>query len=340
MLRYSMFPRLVLLVVALAFCQAASGATVRKIMKKKKVVIISGGKKAGLKKKEEVCFYDKKGVKVTCGKVVKVKSKIAYVKVKKNIKKIRKGYTTEDPSKAKALAKDLLQEDYTFAARILYPAAVFTPNTFNKVSYLAPAAGSTPATLWDSSEAISQALLGAALEGDLGKLRLKFAFRFRYFRPHLIQTDYDPDALEQYVDNEISATAIGGYVDYYFKFGSFRVGLGIDADMATVSFTATQKEDLATDTANILFTTTSSTTIVSVRIPLEFEFTFGKAGVLFGAVPMVPLVALGTSFADPAANDPNTTSLSVDPAVDLETSLGHGKASFGLDVIAGFQFAF
>jgi hypothetical protein len=344
-----------LTVGAVGFCALANGATVTDVKKKKKTATMDAGTDDGFNKGVSVCFLDENGVKIGCTKIFEATAETSTVKLTpKLLRKVKKGVTAELQSAAGSTAaagadKALNRTNLKF----LYILTPVPPAKYNKVLYLTPEQTQTSAeSLWKKAEDSGISFLGGGLEFELGigqKMSIAFGGRYRLYRDFLAESDYvttDVASSDVFAQTTIKATSVGGWFDYYFlQMGSapfyFRLAAGLDFDNSKISLTTNKQGDTAEIAVEPLAKASSSLTLLSLRLGMQFNFFFKPIGLAFGLYPVVPLAAFGQAYSA-TITDANSSKLanSLKADEDLKTALGHTKSSFGLEVATGLYFAF
>lgn len=326
---------IILVLLGMWLSSAAFGASVTNVNKKKRLVTIDSGKSDGLQKGDRVCFYGPSGEKIGCGKIRSVKKSSSKIKMsKKKIKKIDVGMEATPGADGGGGGGSSLSK-----LKFVYILSPMMTTNYQKLSYFRPIDG-TEETLWEPTGPQSNSFLGFGAEFELGLSggsSIGIGGRMKYFREFSAQADY-AETENPYAETSIAASAMGFWLDYYFlNFGSIRMGTGLDVDMSTVSFAAAQKTDDGEE--NLIAQATSKLTTMSLRTLLVYDAYLDPVGLSFGVNFLLPLSASGGTVTE--VTDENATKLpNVDPDEDLAFSLGHKKASFGLEVIIGTYIAF
>jgi hypothetical protein len=341
---------LIYIVAFIFFSLPCWGAKVTKVVKKKRLVWISEGKKHGLKKNKKICFYKKSGKKVGCGKIKKLKSSKAAVKVsKKRIKKIKKGYTTKKTKKGKRIAsKKEPSTKKSFGIFLGYSAGGMAPTVSNNIYYISTEKEKDK-TLWET-DADSSALVFGKLHFINVEANFSFgvaiglnfgAMPYSHFAPN--EKQLTPAENIATTSNK-STSNMSFYIDYYaLNLSGLEVGAGVDYHMNASSLEVTDNKD------TVLFNQTASLSVISVRIPLRYK------------IPLSPSMgfALGASIAIPVAGDPVFAELETTDspvagtfkkethkaklggtliADDLTTSWGYKKSSLAANVFVKFYY--
>jgi hypothetical protein len=318
------------------FSQALAGATIVKMSGKKQVVLIDAGETEGFSKGKRVCFFDKSQQPLPCGKIIKSEAHQAYVHMnRKNIRTLRKGFTATLQSKERN--KETNKE--TKPARrwgvsvsatpwISTPFRVVVPN------YVAPAVGvKTVGSLWAAKETISSSLVSGAVEFYLSSLHLRTGARYLMFPSvAVLQSNYDSKDPKTYVERTFSGSAFG-----LFRTGGFSLGAGLDVNQSRISVQVQAKNDGKTLDKSI-FEITSSLTVVSLYIPVRYEYALFHSpfSLALGGDFLLPLFATGT----PQVTEADTVNGSkvADTSSDAGAVLAHKKNSFGLALILGLTY--
>ncbi|MEZ4742857.1 MAG: hypothetical protein R3B45_10490 [Bdellovibrionota bacterium] len=339
-------------------------ATVSKTKKKKRIVYINLGKNSGIKKGMKVCFKDADGNEIVCDKVVKVLKKVSIVKIKdkKKFKKIKKG-TEAAVDEIASLDKETSSESNSteeesqsqndanskfLAFRLLYTPEFIAQSAYNEMYYLPPRDGQVESTLWEKGDRNKMSLLSLTFETELLRWNIAAGLRYRAHQDFPASADYAINDSDVYVDILLKSSAFGIYFDYYFlkpkiNTSGFRIGSGLDIDMSKVTYVA--KEISTTDESNAekeIYSLRSNRTIMSLRIPIQYELNISTFGVNGGLNLLVPLYATDTEQTA-SINDTNISeyekgndaSNKTAAEEDLNTSLNHNKSSFGLELIFG-----
>jgi hypothetical protein len=365
------------LLLATALAPTALAGTVKS--KKKDSVIVEMDDGEAVEKDGGVCFFGDGDKKVGCGVVTKVKGLKALVKVtnKKALKKITEGMSAKpgdapadagadtaasegEPAAKGAKGKSKgrkggdaetkeakSSKKVPFRVWAGYTPGIATPATYNKIQYEATAA---PDTAWKSEGAVNQALFGFSLQVGIpvGSMSFNPGFRYRTYRPSLIDTDLTPGTLVPYITTEQSATALALFFDFQLlriPFGSsFGMNLtsGLDYDMSTVTLKSTVKTEDGAKSGDPFAKGTSKLNVVSLRAGAGFDLLFLKSfGAFFNLNLLIPLVELGKSFSGGFEGDPaQAPKLANDPSDDMKAALGHKKNGLGIDVVLGAMLAF
>jgi hypothetical protein len=368
--------KIMTLLVAATLAPPALAGSVKS--KKKDSVIVEMDEGEAVEKGASVCFFTDAEKKIACGVATKVKGLKAMVKItsKKAFKKIVEG-TVAKPGEAAAeeggsetaaaegeegatkpakgakgkagkMAKDAsAAKKSPFRVWAGYTPGIATPAAYNKVQYEATGA---PDTAWKSEGTVSQALFGFGLQLGIpvGSYSFNPGFRYRTYRPSLIDTDLTSGTLVPYVTTEQSATAMAMFFDFQFMripFGqTFAMNLtsGLDYDMSTVTLKSTIKKEDGATSGDPFAKATSKLNVVSLRAGAGFDLMFLKSfGAFFNLNLLVPLVELGKSFSGGFEGDPaQAPKLSTDPSDDMKAAIGHKKNSLGIDVVVGAVLAF
>ena len=114
--------------------------------------------------------------------------------------------------------------------------------------------------------------------------------------------------------------------------------------MSTIALTITNKNDNAADLDEEIYSLKSDLTVISLRLPVVYDMSFGGFGINVGLNLLIP-VAGDAPTSSTTITDANTTNYVLedkDAAAqeDLIASLGHLKSGFGAEVVMGMYFAF
>lgn len=369
---------IILFIAILIPTKAVEAAKVKAINKKKGLIKIDEGKLNGFIKKAKVCVFNKKGKKIACGRVRKANKKSAYVKIsKKRIKRVKKGYdvrlkTPKIPTIAGEDAAIIAAiSDHRTNIKLAWLVSVLTPAVYNKLTYLPPyeknesdvyTIQSSADSIWKNEDSSSLSILGFVLESEFSvgdSAAMSVGLRYRAYRPFVAQADYIPktENLDQFIETEQEATAIGFYADYTYldiALGDaifWRNAVGLDIDMSTQTFKATHKvapedgKDPSGEELGEIAKATTKLTIASLRLGTNFNWmVFEPVGAILGLNLLVPLATFAESYSG-EVSDPHVVSnevlgSGVDGKDDLKEAINHTKASFGAEVILGAYFAF
>lgn len=340
------FKKLSIAMLYLLFYQDLYAASVKKVLKKRRIVIINVGKNEGITKGTKVCFLKDSGKKVACGRVRKVKSKISVVKVsKKRIRRIKRGmeasYETGNSGTKVASSSSNLSNKKT-QVQVFYLITPMAPSTFKKLNYSEPQSGAE--TMWESSGDVGSAYLGLGANvifSMFGKT-IGAGARMRTYTSQKAEGYYQENTPSQYALTELEASSVGFWMDYYYfdtKMSMFlvKVAAGIDIDMTTVDLTSTQGDDNTSDN-NPIASATSKATTLSIRNLVNIYMDLGGFGV--GTMVNFLLPLYSTSSFSGSVEDPNSSNLGVEPVDDLDVSLDHKKAAFGLELMLHGYYSF
>lgn len=337
---------------SLAF-NTAHAATIKKIIKKK-YFLIDEGPAEGFKKSAKVCVYDGEK-KIACGKVVKSKGKKSIIRVSKSkTKLVKKGFTVnlykkKSTSSDAPLAKNSdKKESRKFALSAGYSLTAASPSAYNINSYIPPYDESGQAqkynTLWkkETSDASSLIGFGGTFDYYFGGSKLGAGARYRVHQPRIIESNYDIS--EDFLNSNISASALGFWLDYYFKllnFGSFSIsaGAGGDIDISDVVITI-DKESADGSTSETYYEITSSLSTISLRLALEAELAIGFYGFRLNTNVLIPVTANPTFSAE--ISDPQVENYTdgINATDDFEETLAHRKQSYGLEILMSTYISF
>ncbi|MFK7873142.1 MAG: hypothetical protein AB8C84_08215 [Oligoflexales bacterium] len=297
-------------------------------------------KKNGKKKRKKKRKKKKKEKRIACGTIVKVDLKKNTVRVKvgkKKIKKVKKNMIArlKGAGRAGALAYDHGLKFYWL------PYAASTVS-YNRLVYTIPSGTETAReNLWDIQGNTSQGLVGGGFEYVMMSWNLGFGAKFKQDLEWVSETDYDRADKTQYVSHLQSSTAVGGWLVYYLMNNDFKLGLGVDYESAT----ATLKSIWTNDTKSFettLYEITSPLSVVSLRVPMQYDIYVDPLGISIGVHGIVPLSVSGSpSVSVSDLNGSNTSIYSgSDVEADIIESLAHKKSSFGVDIVLGIFFGF
>jgi hypothetical protein len=288
--------------VLLLVSNLSQAAIVKKISKKKRLIWIDSGKKDGIKKKQKICFFNQKGKKRACGKVVKVKNKTSIVKIsKKNIKKVKKGYsTTKDPSTAEADSGTSALSDIRLS---LGAVSALIPASTADTIYYNPKTNEKPVSLWELEKAGS--LLNILnfqfnLEAYFSSLNIAVGTNLRFWEMHFSSQIDLPVNTIAYSSLSSSASFLELYADYFFlNTGSISIGAGLGFALESFSFIANKDEQP-------LHTLSGSAIIISLRVPILYTMPLGGLDLSIGTILGVPYAMTSMSPIE-SVSDPNLT---------------------------------
>jgi hypothetical protein len=296
------------------------------------------------------CFFDKKGEMVQCGKVIRHKSK----KEKYKLREFRK------PSEERKLTPELGAPGGGSAggARMwaLYNPAIITPVSYNRLVYADNEPQDLRGTLWSPKETIEEGYFSFGMQVSIPlskSLSLLPGFRYRVMSAFEGESNYDEATIfeendeggfrQQQVFSSISqkASSLGFWLDVEYlrlKFGKdaslFLTG-GADLDLSTLDFRAIRVDEGEELPTTVLAEGTSETTIFSLRTGVGFDYlVYNSFGLHTGINMLIPIYATDPTF-EGEVNDFNTEFLETDPQEDLQSQLGHGKSSFGIEITFG-----
>ena len=326
-----------LIMMNLGLSYAAHGATVLKFSKKLRSVIIDEGSDSGIAKKDKICFYHNNKAR-GCGRVTKVKSNKAYVKVgKKTIRRIKKGME----ARPKGGSGGGVAGGQGTNIKLAYILGMMSPAVYQNLSYKTPE-GAAATTLWEQSEKSQFAPLGFGLELGLDMFgQMAVGFRSSTYTPFKAESDYDTTG--RFAETVTSASSVGLWFDYYFMSMEMmglnvNIGAGLDIDNSSVTFESNQKTDDGSEN-NPLATATSKAMVISIRIPIAISLPLGP--IALGASPIFFLPASASASFSGEVTDANAASLDgTTGEADLETALGHTKNGFGLQMMFSAAYAF
>jgi len=327
-------------------------------------------------KGDTYCIIGPKKKPVDCGKVVKIKGKVAVIALASGAKigKIKKGMVAKNSgggssvagagapddvgdSAAAPTAKSKAKNDVRSSGSspkgaplrlwLLADPAPASPFTYKQITYKAPDGTATPSTLWAPGKAPGLAIFsfGGQIGIPIGSSAINLGARMRTFSPpSSVDTDYTVGVANPYANTAVSAKSFGGWMDYQLMHKAISPTLffnflpGLDLDYSTVSVTATKKNDNAPDSGSIV-TATSKLMVVSLRLGANVDVFFGKSfGLTIGGTALIPLAPLSPAL---TASFPTGEERGLaDPVTDLKTALGHKKNSIGLEALAAVFFAF
>lgn len=337
--------KLIYLIVLLLLSNSAYTAEVKKRLKKKRIMI-SEGKDSGFKKGVKVCIY-KDDEQVACGKVIKAKSKSAYVKIKKSkdFKKIKKGMEAKIDGDKGDDKKEGISPKVAGATNIKlgYILTPITPGIFNVPSYSDPQE-TTVNTLWSADQVSSLSIFGITAEFGfgIGSSKAVIGVRSREYKSFSVATDYTSDS-SNFAETSISGISVGGYFDFNYliwNLGSMTVdfGNGLDLDNTTVSLQTSHRDDADT-IDNSLYTLESILQTVSLRTNLNINLFLDPLGIQIGTTLLIPL---SSAVSDTIiTSDTNNTYLSeLTAEQDIRQAVDHRQGSVGLELNFSAYIAF
>lgn len=330
--------------LAPAFCLifyytgAAQAATVKAKSSKSQAILIELSPEESIVKGDEICFFTKSAKQVGCGKVTSIKGKRARVRVKRKVfSRVRKGMGAQTFGYADG---DILgsgssgggsKSSANKPMRIYgFGLLAMTPFTHQNLLY-----DRGIETLWDPGKTASALAMGAGFEVAIpvGSFAIIPGFRYQLERSQTIESDYGTTS-NPYSVNTVKSSAMGVWADFEFwttNWGGLMFGAasGLDIDMSKVTFAMNTKDENTGITTDIA-SASSSLNVISLRLSTRMDYMFTKSfGVNFTPTILIPITEMGKKFSG-EVNDPNAPA-TVDVATDLETSLGHKKASFGFN---------
>ena len=344
------------------FASGAYSATVTAVRTEKGIVKIDEGVAGGFKKGVKICFFNEDKKRLGCAKVAKSTPDYSLIRIKskKLLARIKKGMTAELQNGAGVEASGEVtvaegSSDFRNNLKLGYLFTAITPTKFNKLTYKAPSSASASGldSLWEAESVTSRSLFSVIAEGEFGigaSIALAIGLRYRMFGAYEATSDYntDPTLIEKYVALEQESSSVGIYSDFNFLSIAFtpsfiwNLSSGIDIDMPSVDFKATQKSDAGSDSVDIA-SYKSSMTLLSLRLGTDLTYVLSPIGLI---IPGITLVVPLTSFGDKESatvNDPQAAMLSAGQEggkADLIKSVGHVKNSFALEVLLGASIIF
>ena len=340
-----------------------SAASIKALSKAKSLVQIDEGSDSGLKKGTEVCFGDKKTKTNPCGTVTGLKKNTAVVKLsnESDFGKLKKGMQANYEASSVKIADEGATNSGPLAGahrrniELMQITTLMHAFTANKLGYSAPpaAASGTTSSLWNATGTPDYSIIGFGLKGEFPigkKFSVSVGGRMAMIRGFSsIDSYYNTGTTAvspEYVETSQTFSSMGLWSDFFFldlALGSkfiLRAGAGLDLDMSTVAFSATQKDERAAQATQGEFAKAeSSLKTVSLRIPLAAHLFLKPIGLSLSPVVAVPLMASASSTA--SSTDTNSSRLNgANAADDLKTSLGHKKNSFAFMLQAGAYWAF
>ncbi|MFK7823811.1 MAG: hypothetical protein AB8G05_06635 [Oligoflexales bacterium] len=350
--------------ILIAIDAFANTARVKRILTKKKLVLINAGREDGLKTGSKICFY-RGSKKIACGQVNRIRPKKALIKVKK-IKKIKQGYLakfklkmkkkrynkssrnyrTESVSRSRYSNQETGKSNYDYAFRALYLPyiAPLTPASYNLLTYDGAHTERGGESLWRSEGLYSEGqnssiFLSGGAEFELRNLGIRLGAHYKSYQTFRAESDYDATQPNIYMFTSLSAEAMGGYLEYAFRFSSFSFGLGVDIDATTLSLVGTRLDDYLEIPDEDIYILDGSTNIVSLRIPIRWDPYFDPVGLSIGLNVMIPLTALGTEQTL-YQNDLTNGGKVLNVEDDVLTSLKFDKGTIALEFAVGAYVGF
>ena len=367
-----------ILIVTCLLGAPVQAASVRATSPAKNMVALDVGDGETVAKGDTYCVVGPKKKPIECGKVVKIKGKVAIIALASSAKigKIKKGMAaknsggdsddtaagggdsddasdsaaaahTKSKSKGEARSGGGAPKGTPFRLWLLADPAPASPFTYKQITYKAPDGTATPSTLWAPGKAPGLALfsVGGQIGIPIGKSAINLGARMRTFSPpSSVDTDYTVGVQNPYANTAVSAKSFGGWMDFQLMHKAMTSNLffnflpGLDLDYSTVSVTATKKNDNGPDSGSIV-TATSKLMVVSLRLGANIDVFFGKSfGLTIGGTALIPLAPLSPAL---TASFPTGEDRGLaDPVTDLKTALGHKKNSLGLEALAAVFVAF
>lgn len=338
-----------MLFLSLGLYSSLEAAVVVKKFRKKKnhLVRIDTGKLNGFVKGIRICFYNDKGKKRGCGKIVRSKNNSSIVKVSKKTYRRIKVAMEAQPDEAGTVAGAVSSSSSGGINSNFKAFYAFTPVTvtkYNKVSYEAPPATSDPvSTLWAKSEDSGPQQIGAGMEVEFGfnqSFSLAVGFRFKLFREFIVDSDYSTTNDVLYAATNIKGTSIGFWTDFYYLNMQLSPGFylrmpaGLDFEKTDVTSISDRLVDDGSEDEFNIVDAKSSVTVVSVRAGAHFAYVINPIGFSFGLNLFIPATTLSSSISGSTFPDPNEARLeSADIIDDLDTSLELGANSFGAEIL-------
>lgn len=349
-----------LLFTCLFLTKLGAAATVTSINTAKKIIKIDEGVAGGFDKGAKVCFLNEANKKVGCARVGKSTPTHALIRIKsdKLLGKIQKGMAVELASgTAEVGTGEVTVAESTYDARhnfkLAYILTAMTPTKFNKLTYAAPttASASGLGSLWKKDSVTSMSLFAVVAEGEFGigeSLSMAIGLRYRMFGAYEAVSDYntDPTLIEKFVSIEQKSSAIGFYTDFGLLNVAFtpsfhwKLTSGLDIDMPSVDFKATQKNESGTESVSIA-TYKSSMTLASLRLGTAFTFVISPVGLIIpGLNVVVPLAVFGAKESAEVADPQESMLSSKNGEDDLKKSIAHTKNSVALEILLGTSIIF
>ena len=170
--------------------------------------------------------------------------------------------------------------------------------------------------------------------------------RYRTSEIGKIQGDYIVAAGfgNNYVDNLSEKTDFGLYLDYGFLHSQlststvFAMSSGLDIASETLTLTTTR------DDGSKLMELSSALSVVSLRLGSQLKFHIvDPLGISFGLNLLVPIFGTDAKQSIKTNSDPQTIGRVGDQDAiekDVQTALGHGKSSFGVEIVISSYFSF
>ena len=333
------------------YCSNSFAAQIKKIRKKKGIVVISGGRNEGISKGMTICFYDDEK-KIACGKVRKVKAKIANVKVKKSkIKKIKKGFSAEivDSLLArKGSKKKGKTAKSVYEARLLHLPYVLssTQTSYDLLFYNGDRASpDSGEPLWNSDGPYGSANQSAitmsfGVEFEMKHLGLRVGARYKTFQTYEFDSDFNAFDDFLFVTTTTSATALGFYWDYGFEiFPDISTGLGMDFDNTEISIDATRFNE-NTNEVLLAHQIRASSGVLSLRVPIRYDgLFFDPIGVTLGCNLILPITQL-TSSTGLTSDEGVLPKNSENTLQETEKILNMKANSFAFELALGIHYRF
>lgn len=342
--------------ISFLFCiqgLAVEAAVVKKMKRSTGLVLIDGGKEAGFKKNEKICFFNFSQVNMGCGRVRKLLSTRAVVKVTSLVaSKIEPGFF----ARTREMESDRQKKgENTF---IVSPRlAIYTPILYG-ASYTNLSgndAVDTSAKTFFLQDKKGPGGFGffTGVEVDIRMINLTLGFNFLTLAPpaQLISKD------ETVTESVRTAYGFSNrfFVDYtYYPHKLFGVGLGIQGNYHSVTVDLLDSDIVDDDSNYGALSYREDKMSFALRVPLSLNVLFKPVGFFLRVTPTFNLFSLnlGSSvlpgkddrigFAYPYKKQIEELEKDADYSLqeDIKANLGFSHNIFSLDASLGFLVAF
>lgn len=319
------------------FCVQA--ATIKSLSRRKKLILINEGRLSGFIKGKKVCVFNS-GKQVACGVVTRAKKSAAQVKINRDFLKVKKGFEVRLKEASK-----VFEPEFRSAIRLAaLPVMIGAPADFQLIAYSGNSNQDSLDSLWDSSDGYTSS--GSSLisfsfgvEFEQKYWQVRSGLHMKEYQSFKRVNDYDLSLPRIFLQTNQQASAVGGYVDYFFPLlEGLDVGIGLDLDQTTLKFSGDVMDDSDTSYLENAFSLESRGIVTSLRIPLRYNSYLNPIGTTVGITPLIPLALVGTSTSA-SANDTANGNLVPSVEDDLVNSLDFRAASFALEVVVGLYLS-
>ena len=324
------------------YAKTLLAGSVLNLIARKKVAVIDMGENDGVSVGDRICFYGLGGGKKACGTVRRVKARKAYVRVKKSrYRKVRRGMEARIASGGGG--GSFSKSDI----KLFHIYGHVAPTTFKKLTFKPLETNAQPDTAWkqigDASAAIFPSF-GGELNIPMGGMAFGLGGRFRgrYFSS---EADYDNQP-QNFMETIIQENAFGGWLNLYYNninLGGLylQMGLGLDADISSLTISLTQKSDEGAE--NPVFDGTQTLTSLAVTSTNYLHIALGGGfGLILGLKLQMPVSGEASVMEGEPMVDTEVikASGSLDPIEDLQASLGYQKSGFAFALHSGIILLF